>query len=184
MRVFSILFVCSGNQCRSPYAQIALSRHAPDWVKVNSAGTLEIEGAPVPPDLIAVANERGFDLSAWLSQPMKGAGANEADLVIGMTLDHVAAAVVDGGADATKTFTLTELVRLLESDDIPPALSVEEAKRAVQLVQNRRETDGSFAPAEAIDDPIGGPKRAYEAMADKLNDLCVRLSRAMGWTDS
>ena len=180
--MYSILFVCSGNQCRSPYAQVALSKYAPGWVTVASAGTLGIEGVSPPADLVSVAGGRDLDLSASLSRPIKGAGAGEADLVIGMTLDHVAAAVVNGGADATKTFTLAELVRLLESDELEAPRTEAEATQLVEQLHALRTESKSFVPDEDIEDPIGRPKRAYEEMADKLDELIARFARALGWS--
>ena len=159
-----------------------MAKRTPEWVEVESAGTLGIEGAPVPSDLLNAAKTRGLDLSSSLSRPIKGVGADKADLVIGMTLDHVAASVVEGGADAKKAFTFTEFIRLLESERIQPPRTEEEAIEIVAHVQQRRQNDKSFVPAEDVEDPMGGPKRAYEEMADKLDDLAARFARAWGWS--
>ena len=130
---------------------------------------------------MGVAKKRNVDLSASRSRSVRSADPNTADLVIGMTLDHVASAVVDGGADAQKSFTLTELVRLLEDGEARTIGSEAEAVEVVADLHSKRNRSNSFAPAADIEDPMGGPPTAYEKMADKVDDLCIRLARAMGW---
>jgi protein-tyrosine-phosphatase len=58
---FRVCFICTGNRCRSPFAETAFrhfTRGLP--VEVFSAGTLEIEDGLVPPDLVEVARDLGF----------------------------------------------------------------------------------------------------------------------------
>ena len=173
---FKILIVCSGNRCRSPYAYALLRKAVPDWVELSSAGTLDIEKAGPPPLLLEVAESRGHDLSAFRSTPLRDSRPDGADLVIGMTLEHVAQSVVDGGAPAEKSFQLTELVQLLESNGKSPATSPEMARELVAAAHGLRSQQSMFRPAEAVEDPIGGPRRAFVAMADRLDDLCHRLT--------
>ena len=179
--MFSVLFVCSGNRCRSPYAHVVTAALAPDWVEVSSAGTLDIAGARPPRDLRGVAQDRNVDLSAIRSIPLAKAGPRNFDLVIGMTLDHVAASVINGGADPAKSFTITEFVRLLEMCDPKPTSSPSEAGAIVARTHTSRTEQKDFVAADDIEDPIGGPKKGYEIMADQLDDLCRRLVAGMGW---
>lgn len=180
--MFSILFVCTGNTCRSPYAQAVVRTHAPDWVDVSSAGTLDIAGARPPRELDQVAEARGIDLSYSLSLPIGQAALTKQDLVIGMTLDHVASAVVGGGAPPDKAFTLSEFVRLIETIEPKPSTSPSEATETVARAHEHRAREKTFVPADDIEDPMGGPRRAYEAMADRIDDLGARLVAGMGWT--
>lgn len=179
--MFSILFVCSGNRCRSPYAHAVTSGLAPEWVNVSSAGTLNIPGARPPDELLSVAESCYVGLTGFRSVPIAEASAPDSDLVIGMTLDHVASAVVEGGANAEKSFTFTELVRLLETFVPKPTHSPEEAAGIVTRAHVTRVRQKTFVPAEDIEDPMGGPRKAYEAMAHRLDNLCRRLVAGMGW---
>jgi len=78
-----LVFVCSGNICRSPYAEIALAARHPDLVRriaVTSAGTLPRDGRLTPPFGLAAAAARGVDLHAHRSRHLtdsvaEGAGA-------------------------------------------------------------------------------------------------------------
>jgi protein-tyrosine-phosphatase len=92
---FRVLFVCSGNTCRSPLAALALQAQlgeAASWVSVDSAGTAAAAGEPASEGSRRIAERDGFDLSAHRSRPLTGAMLREADLVLVMTPAHLAAA--------------------------------------------------------------------------------------------
>ena len=69
---FHILFVCSGNSCRSPIAEALLRarlpEHLQDKANVASAGTLGIEGMPATNYAIRVTEEMGGRLAGHRSQ--------------------------------------------------------------------------------------------------------------------
>jgi protein-tyrosine phosphatase len=78
----SILVVCHGNICRSPYLEAVLKRALPD-VRVTSAGFVG-PGRPVPPFSLRVSAQRGFDLSGFRSRPLAPTTVRDVDLVIVM----------------------------------------------------------------------------------------------------
>ena len=78
----SILFVCYGNICRSPYAEHSLARCLPpflrDRIEIDSAGFFGV-GRGSPPEAVMVAGFRGVDLSnhrARMLTPDDGVGAS------------------------------------------------------------------------------------------------------------
>lgn len=92
----TILFVCTGNLCRSPMAA-ALMRHLlardaarRDW-RVLSAGLWAEEGEPASAGAIAAMAERGIDITDHSSRRLTRQMVEEADLILGMTRDHVEA---------------------------------------------------------------------------------------------
>lgn len=170
--------MCSGNRCRSPYAHIVTDRLAPEWIQVSSAGTLDIPGVEPPQKLIETASSRGVDLSTFTSRYLTQADPQRADLVFGMALQHVATSVVDAGVAPEKAFRLTEFVLFLESLQSKPASSPDEARALVKKAHELRK-DHTFTPSGDIEDPIGGPRLAYIAMAEKLDDLCARLAQGL-----
>ena len=60
-----ILFLCTGNSCRSQMAEAFLRRYAVDYFEVYSAG---LEPKPINPLTIQVMDEIGFDLSGQTSK--------------------------------------------------------------------------------------------------------------------
>jgi protein-tyrosine phosphatase len=88
----TVLVVCHGNICRSPYLEAVLKRALPN-VTVTSAGFVG-QGREVPPHSLSVAAERGLDLSRFRSRPLVPATARNVDLVI--VMDRRQAAYVTG----------------------------------------------------------------------------------------
>ena len=87
----AILFVCSGNICRSPYAEAAAeSVLDPHRFTVSSAGTVAIAGSPATTLMHQVASERGLDLRSHRATPLRDAPAP--DHVFGMEQEHLVAA--------------------------------------------------------------------------------------------
>jgi protein-tyrosine phosphatase len=79
----TVLFVCHGNICRSPYAAAAARRLLPPTVRVGSAGFVGPD-RPSPPEAVAVAGERGIDLAPHRSQVIQMEHLREVDLVVVM----------------------------------------------------------------------------------------------------
>lgn len=84
--VSSILVVCYGNVCRSPYLEAVLRRELPE-ISVSSAGFVG-PGRPVPPNALALGNARGLDLSAFRSRPIGRANVAGTNLVIVMDTEQ------------------------------------------------------------------------------------------------
>jgi protein-tyrosine phosphatase len=78
----SILVVCYGNICRSPYLEAVLQRALPD-VRVSSAGFLRAD-RPVPEYSLMASRRRGLDLSLFRSRTITRELTDLADLVITM----------------------------------------------------------------------------------------------------
>ena len=89
-----ILFVCTGNTCRSPFAEAVARREG--HVDVESAGLSAYAGDQPPDDAIVVARELGYDLSSHRARPVTEEMLERAEVVVGMTAAHVTA--VGGGA--------------------------------------------------------------------------------------
>lgn len=107
-----VLFVCSGNTCRSPLAERLLERAARDrgrdGLEVRSAGTFAGRGAPASSGASIVAQRRGLDLSGHRSTPLGPDLVEWADLVVTMTAAHRRVARDVGGAG--KVVLATELL--------------------------------------------------------------------------
>lgn len=85
-----VLFVCTGNTCRSPMAE-GILQHL--WSKqanrtVASAGLHAIEGSQANPHAIEAAAEMGIDLTAHRAQTINSDLIDQADIVVVMTKSH------------------------------------------------------------------------------------------------
>ena len=77
----SVLFVCKGNICRSPFAAALAARALPDDIQVESSGTYPESGRRVPSEAIAAAAAHGVDLTASRSSRLTREMLERADLV-------------------------------------------------------------------------------------------------------
>lgn len=91
------LFVCTGNQCRSPIAaemfRKLLKREGINDCEVYSAGTLAPQGYPVTEMTKLFALKMGLDLSNHTTQPLTTELLQESDLVLVMEEIHRAVAI-------------------------------------------------------------------------------------------
>ena len=104
-----ILFVCTGNTCRSPLAEAiarreAVERGLPD-VEVASAGTSAWEGAPASDGALLVALERSIDLGSHHAQPLTQALIDAHDIVLAMGPHHLERAMALGGEGKSHLLT-------------------------------------------------------------------------------
>ena len=107
---FRVLFVCTGNTCRSPLAAGALLHElGPDApsVGVASAGTATREGDPASERAVAIARRDGIELGGHRSRRATPELVRGADLVLVMEGPHLAA-VRALGADPQRTHLLSE----------------------------------------------------------------------------
>ena len=134
-----ILFVCTGNTCRSALAEaiarkVAVERGLTD-VEVNSAGTSAWDGAPASDGALLVGMERGLDLSQHRAQMLTREMLSDAEVVLAMGPHHLERIEALGGSG--RSYLLTEF-----------------ASRG--------------ATARPVSDPIGGELDVYRATADEL----------------
>ncbi len=85
-----ILFVCTGNTCRSPMAE-ALARHLSRSVEgwdFASAGVFAREGQPASQQAVTVMKESGIDISGHVSRQLTPARAEASDYIVALTEGH------------------------------------------------------------------------------------------------
>jgi protein-tyrosine-phosphatase len=171
----TVVFVCTGNRFRSPLAELIFRRAAGDVpVRTASRGTLELGPLPALPEALEEAERLGLDLASHRARPIDGEDLSSMDLVLGFERMHVVAAVVEASAPRERTFTLPELVELLEAGERPSASEpVERAREAISAAATARRD--RHAVPEVLD-PIGQPRQVFRETAAELEDLVGRLT--------
>jgi glycine hydroxymethyltransferase len=113
----TVLFVCTGNICRSPMAE-GLFRHATKGrndFRVVSAGVGAVDGLPPSEFAVRALRELNIDISKQRSRMLTADLVNQADYIFGMTHSHVDAITLLYPQAAEKTFLLREFDETLES---------------------------------------------------------------------
>jgi len=137
-----VLFVCTGNTCRSPMAE-GLFRKAlegRDDYQVSSAGVAASKGAPCNPETAALLKKRATKLDSFGSRPVSDAILSSASHVFAMTRSHLHTLESRFPKHADKFYLVCEFA------EIP------------------NEGIGADVP-----DPIGLGRKAYEETADILD---------------
>src|SRR5207244_2128934 len=98
-----ILFVCTGNTCRSPLAEVLCKKLLAEQLGclpeelprygfiVLSAGLAALSGGEAAPEAIETARELGADLRGHSSRPLTSRLVAQADYLIAMTHSHLLA---------------------------------------------------------------------------------------------
>ena len=103
-----VLFVCTGNTCRSALAEgIARARLGPEsGVAFESAGLYALDRAPATPNALAVAAEAGVDLAAHRARPVTREMVEGADRIYVMTRSQAEALACMGSPGGNRAALL------------------------------------------------------------------------------
>ena len=185
---FGILFVCTGNRCRSPFAEVLARRlldekfgpvHAARF-DVSSAGTQAVPGASIHPltraELVGLglAGDELFPDSTLLSVD----AIRSADLVLTAERAHRSIVVQLAPTALGKTFCLREFARLVASADCDgmPGEPVALARAAVMAARDSRGLIPPVVPSEDdIADPMGLNQAAHHGAARVISSALAQI---------
>ena len=147
-----ILFVCSGNTCRSPLALAAWraleeAEKTPPDIEADCAGLMASGDAKATKYTVEIAREWNQDLTAHRARMLELEVAKEADWIVAMNSSHTFALQEYFGVDANKTFLLGRFDAKNGDDEIL--------------------------------DPFGGSREGYETCAIRIQRAVENLASAI-----
>jgi RpiB/LacA/LacB family sugar-phosphate isomerase len=147
----TVLFVCTGNVCRSPMAEGIFRRavQARGDYRVFSAGLGAMEGQPPSTFAVQAVKELGIDISNQRSRMLTPELVHQADYIFGMTHSHIDTVMMLYPLAAEKTFLLREFDETLDHFE------------------------------KDISDPIGGSYETYLNCRDQIEQGIASLLRFM-----
>jgi protein-tyrosine phosphatase len=188
---YRILVVCTGNICRSPFAERLLRARLDERfgaagaaVEVSSAGTWGLVDEPMQAESAETLLRYGGNPDGFAAQALTPDLIEEADLVLGLAREHRAKVVMMSPRASARTVTLLEYSRLLTGvgpADLPATSGglAGRLRAITELAFSRRGYVPIDHPADDdVPDPYGGKLAGYERAAE-LIDAALEVPLAL-----
>jgi protein-tyrosine phosphatase len=201
-----VMFVCTGNICRSPMGELLLARYFKETsITVSSAGTRGLPHHEIDPSSARLMAAAGIDSSAFRSRRLTQPLAASADLILCFEKKHRTDIVTVNPTAVSRTFLLNEfaamstyaaqhrLVRgltveqrlrsiIAAAPSIRPRLAEEAAAtRATPSAQPTTQPSAQAQPADnaEIADPYGRDFSAFQVAADQTNQALYEIVHSL-----
>ena len=179
-----LLFVCTGNLCRSPIAEQLLHAwaaeelgHSAPLVQVASAGTEAADGQPMDPRSAQAVAELGADPTGARARRLRPGDTADVDLVLTATRWHRRVVLELDPRALRRAFTLGEAARLLESADLTGLDLVPLEGRARELAVRLHAARSRRADVDDdVRDPIGQSLEVHREVAAEIAGLLRPLA--------
>lgn len=157
-----LLFVCTGNTCRSPLAEAAWRRFGDNNITASSAGLAATNDAPVSPHSASVAQSWDENLQSHRARRVTDVLVRGANYLIAMTTSH--ARELKARFPQSKVLVLGDYASSAET--------------SYNTVTTELQELFGEAPGDILD-PIGGSLEAYQACGEHIKSAIKGLAAAL-----
>ncbi|WLD93174.1 low molecular weight protein arginine phosphatase [Alkalihalobacillus sp. AL-G] len=150
-----ILFICTGNTCRSPMAEALLNDRSNGKIDARSAGLFATPGYPANEHTIQTLKEEGISID-HASKPLTTELVDWANVILTMTQQHKQSILIQYPELADRVFTFKEFVKgesVVGADD--------------------------FEESYDVTDPYGGHADIYRQTFKELDELITKLLKKL-----
>lgn len=182
-----ILFVCTGNTCRSPMAEGMLRKLAEERgvaVEVQSAGVAASEGLSMSLHAASVLRDQGIE-DHITSSLLRAEQAQWADLILTLTEAHKHRVIQTFPEAADKVYALKEFVEnnegvAADQEELQQLIADVELDRALgnprdEKRESRIRELAQRLPVYDISDPFGGSRQVYDRAASEIKEALDKL---------
>lgn len=189
-----ILYVCTGNLCRSPYMQLLtatlLAARGIRNFSITSGGTRATPGRPIAETMGEILRDEGIASDRFRSAGLAPSDVAAADLVLTAERAHRAEICRLQPSALRKTFTLRQAARILADCDLDRSIvdvepdSAHRLQAVSELIARRRGRAGPAVSGDDVADPWRQSPSRYLESVHAMRPSLIKVIDTLEWVAS
>lgn len=176
-----IMFVCTGNICRSPMGELLLAKYLEGTsLTVSSAGTHGLLSHAIDPSSARLMTSAGIDSSAFRSRRLTAELAEQADLILCFEKRQRESIVALSPTSTSHTFLLSDFAALSSyaaAQSLVRGQSIQQ--RLTSIIDAAPLMSPNLPQAAEIADPHGKEFAAFQVAAAQINDALYTILHSL-----